>query len=244
MQRRLWYIKNAALFSWLQETELQRLASRSEMVECKRNTTFYFAHEQSDSIFLVKQGRIKLTRTSPEGREVILDILAPGEIFGELAVTGEELRTHSATAVDDTMVCIITRQEFEDLLKRHPEMALRVLKLVGLRRRELEMRLEDLIFQPVATRMVLTLLWQARRHGRKGADGSVSLPLTQKDLAHLVGASREAVAEQLAEFKRQGLLRTAYRSLLLVDPKGLMRTLATETEMAFPDLLSLVEVPE
>lgn len=244
MQRRLWYIKNAALFSWLQEDELQRLASRSEMVECKRNATFYFAHEQSDSIFLVKQGRVKLTRTSPEGREVILDILAPGEIFGELAVTGEELRTHSATAVDDTLVCIITRREFEDLLRRHPEMALKVLKLVGLRRRELEMRLEDLIFQPVANRLVLTLLWQARRHGRREADGSVRVPLTQKDLAHLVGASREAVADQLAEFKRQGLLRTAYRSLVLVDPKGLMSTLTTETDMEFPELLNLVATSE
>ena len=57
MQRRLWYIKNAALFSWLQEDELQRLASRSEMVECKRNSSFYFAQEQSDCIYLVKQGR-------------------------------------------------------------------------------------------------------------------------------------------------------------------------------------------
>lgn len=240
MQRRLWYIKNAALFSWLQEDELQRLAQRSEMVECKRNSTFYFAHEQSDSIFLVKQGRVKLTRTSAEGREVILDILAPGEIFGELAVTGEELRTHSATALDDAMVCIITRQEFEDLLKRHPEMALKVLKLVGLRRRELEMRLEDLIFQPVAARMVLTLLWQARRHGKPEAGDSVSLPLTQKDLAHLVGASREAVAEQLAVFKTQGLLRTGYRSLVLVDPKGLMRTLTSDADMELPDLLNRV----
>ena len=237
MQRRLWYIKNAALFSWLQEEELQRLASRSEMVACKRNTTFYFAHEQSDSIYLMKQGRVKLTRTSAEGREVILDILGPGEIFGELAVTGEELRTHSATAVDDALVCIIARQEFEALLRRHPEMALRVLKLVGLRRRELEMRLEDLIFQPVANRLVLTLLWQARRHGTKGADGSVNLPLTQKDLAHLVGASREAVAEQIAEFKQAGLLETGYRSIKLADPKGLMRTLTTESDFDLSELL-------
>ena len=237
MQRRLWYIKNAALFSWLKDDELQRLASRSEMVACKKNTTFYFAHEQSDSIYLVKQGRVKLTRTSAEGREVILDILGSGEIFGELAVTGEEIRTHSATAVDDALVCIITRQEFEDLLRRHPEMALRVLKLVGLRRRELEMRLEDLIFQPVANRLVLTLLWQARRHGSRAADGSISLPLTQKDLAHLVGASREAVAEQIAEFKQTGLLETGYRSLRLTNPKGLMRTLTTEIDFDISELL-------
>ena len=239
MQRRLWYIKNAALFSWLQEDELQRLASRSEMVECKRNSTFYFAQEQSDCIFLVKQGRVKLTRTSAEGREIILDILGPGEIFGELAVAGEEIRTHSAGALDDALVCIITRPDFEELLCRHPEMALRVLKLVGLRRRELEMRLEDLIFQPLATRLVLTLLWQARRHGVSESDGSVSLPLTQKDLAHLIGASREAVADQLAEFKQAGLIRTSYRKIKLLDMQGLMRTLTTEVDIELPDLMSL-----
>ncbi len=240
MQRRLWYIKNAALFSWLQDDELQRLAQQSEMVACKRNSSFYFAHQQSDSIYLVKQGRVKLTRTSAEGREIILDILGPGEIFGELAVAGEEVRTHSAAAIDDALVCIITRQEFEDLLVRHPEMALKVLKLVGLRRRELEMRLEDLVFQPVANRLVLTLLWQARRHGVKGADGSISLPLTQKDLAHLIGASREAVAEQLAEFKQQSFLETSYRRVKLTDIKGLMRTLAMEADIELPDLLNLV----
>jgi len=239
MQRRLWYIKNAALFSWLQEDELQRLASRSEMVACKRNTTFFFAHEQSDNIYLVKQGRVKLTRTSAEGREVILDILGPGEIFGELAIAGEELRTHSAIAVDDALVCIITRQDFEQLLKDHPEMALRVLKLVGLRRRELEMRLEDLIFQPLANRLVLTLLWQARRHGVEADEGSVSLSLTQKDLAHLIGASREAVADQFGKFKHLGLLNTSYRRVKILDMKGLMRTLTTEADMEFPDLQTL-----
>lgn len=239
MQRRLWYIKKAALFSWLQDEELQHLASRSEMVSCKRNKTFYFAHEQSDSIYLVKQGRVKLTRTSAEGREVILDILGPGEIFGELAVTGEEMRTHSAIAADDALVCIITRQEFENLLRRHPEMALRVLKLVGLRRRELEMRLEDLIYQPVASRLVLTLLWQARRHGFRQADGSINLSLSQKDLAHLVGASREAVADQIAEFKQAKLVETGYRKIRLTNPEGLMQILTTEIEFDVSELLNI-----
>ena len=243
MQSRLWYIKNAALFSWLQEDELQRLAKQSEMVSCKKDTTFYFAHEQSDSIYLVKQGRVKLTRTSAEGREVILDILGPGEIFGELAVAGEEVRTHSATAVDNALLCIITRREFEDLLRRHPEMALRVLKMVGLRRRELEMRLEDLIFQPVANRLVLTLLWQARRHGTRMADGSVSLPLSQKDLAHLVGASREAVATRIAEFKKAGLIDTGFRTIILTNAKELMKTLTSEGNLNVPDLLDSESSP-
>ncbi|MDT8440858.1 MAG: Crp/Fnr family transcriptional regulator [Desulfuromonadales bacterium] len=217
MDRRLWYIKNAALFSWLEEDELHRLASRSEMTVCHRNTRLFFAEEASDSIYLVKTGRIKLLRTNAEGREVILDILGPGEIFGELALTGEQTRSHSAEAIDDAMVCIIRREDFEGLLRRHPEMALRVLKLVGMRRRELEMRLEDLVFQPLAGRLALALLWQAQRHGVTEADGQIRIHLTQTELANLIGASREAVAEQLKEMKQLGLLSTSYRNIRLTN---------------------------
>lgn len=238
MKRRLWYIRNAALFSWLQEDELQKLATHSEMVACKKATTFFFAEEKSDSIYLVKQGRVKLSRTSLEGREIILDILGPGEIFGELAVVGEDLRSHSAVALDDALICIITRETFEGLLRRHPEMALRVLKLVGLRRRELEMRLEDLIFQPVANRLALTLLWQARRHGITAENNSIRLPLTQKDLAQLIGASREAVAGHIKKFKQAGLLKTSYRSIQLIDTKGLMRIISSDQEAELPELLA------
>ncbi|MDO3376867.1 Crp/Fnr family transcriptional regulator [Geoalkalibacter halelectricus] len=221
MEPRLWYIRNADMFSWLREDEQMELAKRSEMVTCKRNSRFFFAEEPSDNIFLVKQGRVKLLRASPEGREIILDILGPGEIFGELALTGEERRSHSAEALDDAMVCIIARKDFEELLRRHPEMALRVLKLIGLRRRELEMRLEDLVFQPLAGRLAITLMWQAQRLGVTEGDGSIRIPLAQKDLAFLIGASREAVAEQLSEMKRLGLVKTSYRTIRIIDQSGL-----------------------
>ncbi|MDH3998191.1 MAG: Crp/Fnr family transcriptional regulator [Desulfuromonadales bacterium] len=226
MERKLWYIKNAALFSWLKESEQQKLAQVSKMVSCQRNSQLFFAEESSDDIYLVKEGRVKLLRVSRDGREVILDILGPGEIFGELALAGETLRSHSAEAVDDALVCIIRRQDFEDLLEQHPQMALKVLKLIGLRRRELEMRLEDLVFQPLAGRLALALLWQAQRHGITEGSGLIRIPLTQKDLANLIGASREAVAEQLAEMKKLDLLKTGYRCIKLVDIQGLKRFLA------------------
>lgn len=226
MERRLWYIKHAEFFSWLADDEQQALARRTEMVSCRRSCQLFFAEEPSDHVYLVKEGRVKLSRTSAEGREIILDILGPGEIFGELALAGEKVRSHSAEALQDTLICIIPRQVFEDLLQRHPEMALRVLKLIGLRRRELEMRLEDMVFQPVAGRLALALLWQSQRHGTTEADGSIRIPITQRDLAHLIGASREAVAEQLAELKRQRLIETSYRTIRLTDRKGLKRFFA------------------
>ncbi len=221
MQTRLWYIKHANIFSWLAEEEQQDLAQRSEMISCRRNSKLFFAEEVSDDIYLIKEGRVKLIRASETGRQMILDILGPGEIFGELSLIGEENRSHSAEAMDDAIVCIITRSDFEGLLQRHPEMALKVIKLIGLRRRELEMRIEELLFQPLGNRMALAVLWQSQRCGISEADGSIRIPLSQKDLAHLIGSSREAVAEQLSEWKKLGLVTTAYRSIKVIDPQGL-----------------------
>ncbi len=243
MQHRLRYIKDAAIVYWLKEDELAKLAMRSEMVSYQRNTTIFFAYEQGNKIYLIKKGRVKLTRTSAAGREVILDILGPGEIFGELSMADEDIRSHSAVAVDNIRVFIIHRSDFEKLLKDHPETALRVLKLACLRRRELEMRLEDLIFQPLANRLALALLWQARRHGIWESDNCVSMHLTQSDLAHLIGASRESVTGHLAKFKRAGLLQTSYRAIQLIDFTGLMQTLSTDGDFEPLELVSVGSMP-
>jgi len=242
MQHRLSHIKSATLISWLQKGELSRLirlAGCCEMVSCRRNSTLFSAYERGNNIYLIKKGRVKLTRSSAVGREVILDILGPGEAFGGLLMADEEIYSHSAVAIENLQVFIITRPAFEKLLKDHPETALHTLTLASMRLRELEMRLEDLIFQPLANRLVLALLWQARRHGVQDEDGCIALQLTQSDLAHLIGASRESVADRLTQFKRAGLLRTSYRRVQLTDLKGLMQTLSTDSNFEYPELIPL-----
>ena len=231
MQRKLWYIRQAEIFSQLDTVEQEKLAAASTMLSCRRHAPFFLADETSDAVFLVKQGRIKLSRVTEGGREVIIDILGPGEIFGELALAGEVVRSHSAEALDEAMVCIIPRGEFEQLLARHPELALKIMKLIGLRRIELEVRLEDLAFLPLGERLVKTLLRLAKRLGKATGQGGWRLPLTQNDLAQLVGASREAVAEQLRVLRVRGLLRTGYRSLLITEPGRLADDMETTSKV-------------
>lgn len=239
MQHRLKHIQKAAIISWLKDDELAKLARRSEILFCKRNSTLFSVDEQGKNIYLVKQGKVKLAKTSASGHEIILDILGPGELFGELSLVDENISFYSAVAVDDLQVYVIPRSIFKILLQSHPDLALKVLKLACMRRHELEMRLEDLIFQPLANRLALTLLWQVRRHGVQEIDGSISLQLTQNDLAHLVGASRESVADRLAKFKKAGLLRTAYRAIQLIDTEGLMQTLSIDSVFECSDLMPL-----
>ena len=221
MSDKIWYLKNADLFSWMDREEMEALAQATQMVPCRKKELFYFPDEPSQCVYLVKEGRIKLFRSTAEGREIILDILAPGEIFGELALAGEQSRSHSAEALEDGLVCVIPRSIFEEMARRHPEFAFRLIKLIGFRFRALETRIEDLAFQNVRDRLLFTLDNLAKKHGIPEKNGAIRLPVTQTDLAFLVGATREAVAEQLKELKRKRLVQTSYRSVLLLNPGAL-----------------------
>jgi CRP-like cAMP-binding protein len=223
MESKIWYLKNADLFSWMSPEEIDELARTTEMVPCRKKEIFFFSEEPSRSVYLVKKGRIKLFRTTADGHEIILDILGPGEIFGELALSGEISRSHSAEALEDGLVCVLPRSIFEEMARRHPDFAFRIIKLIGLRFRELETRIEDLAFQSVQERLLLTLASLARKHGIPEGNGAVRLPVTQSNLAFLIGSTREAVAEQLKELKRQGLVETSYRAIHLPRPEALIR---------------------
>jgi len=221
MQTKIWYLKKAELFKGLSEAQMAEVAASSAMLRCQRRHRFYFTDDDSDRVYLVKEGKIRLERTNEDGREILLDILGPGEIFGELALADEGTRSHSAEAIEESLVCSFERDRFLAILQRNPELAFRVVKLIGFRFRQLEARFENLVFKPLAERLCFTLEQLARRHGIADPSGGVRLPLTQKDLATLIGASREAVAEELARLKRAGLVQTGYRSLLLLHPDRL-----------------------
>jgi len=220
IERKLWYLKRTAVFSGMQESTLMELAASSEMIACQKGHRFYWPEEPSERIYLIKEGQIRLIRGDENGREVILDILGPGEIFGELAIAGEVERSHSAEAIGDVLVCEFNRDRFDQFLQSQPQLAFSILKLIGFRFRRLESRLEDLICRPLNERLVLTLSQLATDHGQP-SDSGIRLQLTQKDLAYLVGASREAVAEELGNLKRAGFLATGYRALTLLQPDRL-----------------------
>ncbi len=218
METKLWYLKRADLFRGLSEENLRRMADAGRMFRCHRQHRFYLADDPSDTVYLVKEGQVRLLRTNVDGRDIMLDILGPGEVFGELALAGEERRSHAAEAVTDSLVCTFSRSLFQQVLNQTPELAFRVVKLVGFRLRRMERRLEDLAFRPLGERLRLALVELGERHGLRDDRGCVHLRLTQKDLATLIGASREAVAEELGRLKRAGLLATGYRTLLLLKP--------------------------
>lgn len=221
MQGKIWHIKDTGgIFANLRDEDKMCLAGISKREECLRGQIFYLSRDVSDKIYLIKKGLVRLGMVNAEGNEITLDVIGPGEIFGELAIIDEKRRSHFAEATEDGLVWIFSRTQFHQFLTEHPELTFSIMMLIGFRLREMETRLQDLTFESVSERLRTTILRLAERHGIKEANG-IRLTITQKEIAYLMGATREAVAEEIARFKRAGILETAYRSLLIPDLEAL-----------------------
>lgn len=227
MENKYWYIKRSDIFSVMSHEEMERLASLSTMCEFKKGATIYLLDEPSEHVYLLKEGTIKISRLGQDGQEIILDIIAPGEIFGEMSLLGEDSRSTMAQATENSLICSIRKGDFFNFFSAHNDLAFKVLKLVGLKRVEIETRLEELAYCSVSERIASLLNRMAKRHGIKENGGIKIRPrLTHRDIAFLIGASRETVTEQLNQMKAEEVIDTSFMSITIRDPDTLERLVA------------------
>ncbi|MBI5379423.1 MAG: Crp/Fnr family transcriptional regulator [Nitrospirae bacterium] len=224
LKNKLWHLKQIRLFADLPADTLERLDRAAGMKAVKRHQPIYLPGDLGDAVYLLKSGRVKISRLSPEGKELTLAILDPGEIFGEVDALQGALRDEVAEALEDTVLCIVPRSEFEALLQRTPGLALRLTKLIGLRLRRIESRVEDLVFRDVPTRLAHLLLDLARDLGVEDQRGLLlRARFSHRDLANLIGSTRETVSLTLGEFRREGLVETEGRQIVIRNREGLAR---------------------
>jgi CRP/FNR family transcriptional regulator len=221
---KLWYLSNFNLFKGMTALQMEDLSRRTVMREVKRREALYLPGDPGDRIYLLKRGIVKISALMEDGREMILALLRPGEVFGEEAALDEAPRDHMAEAYEDALICIITRKDFLDMLRSNPDVAYSVTKLIGFRLRTFRTRVEALLFKGAAARLAQTLLELAREHGVPDSRG-VLLPLrlSQQNLANLIGVTRESVNLTLSDFRRRGLVELDRRSLRILNPEELAR---------------------
>ncbi len=221
-QTKLWYLKRFDLFQGMSEEELKELDQISRMVVAKKGQPLYLPGDPGTSVFLLKSGRIKISRLSRDGKEFILDIVEPGEIFGEMSIVDGGPQDTTGETLEDSTLCVIPRVEFEGLLRRKPDLAFKVTKLIGLRRKEIESRLEDLVFKDVPGRLATLLLQLARDYGIPDSRGILlRIKLSQREIANLIGASREMVNHTLTDFRRRGFIGFEGRRLIILRREAL-----------------------
>jgi CRP/FNR family transcriptional regulator, cyclic AMP receptor protein len=218
------FVRQTPLFAALDDeaaTDLQKL-----MVEVRipRGKVLFTEGQPGDRLYIVTHGKIKLGRTSTDGRENLVAVLGPGEMFGELSLFDPGPRTATGTAVTDSILLGVGHGDLKPWLAAHPEVAFPLLQALARRLRRTNDSLADLVFSDVPGRVAKALLDLAERFGVTREDGlHVAHDLTQEELAQLVGASRETVNKALADFAGRGWLRLEARAVVLLDVERLRR---------------------
>lgn len=217
-------LRKAPLFHGLDDDTSRALASSMSIVKLRRGETLFDEGDEGDRLYVVVSGKIKLGRTSPDGRENLLAILGPGQMFGELSFFDPGPRSTTATAVTDTELRSLGHTSLNPVLSEHPDVAYAMLHQLAGRLRRTNEVVGDLVFSDVPGRVSKALLDLAGRFGKEFDDGiHVNHDLTQEELAQLVGASRETVNKALADFASRGWLRLEPRSVTILDIERLKR---------------------
>jgi CRP/FNR family transcriptional regulator len=232
---RLAFLRRIPLFTEFQDNdflELERLAHQGTIT---RGGFAYVPGDPSDLLYFLRSGRVKVARTAAGGKEWILHLVEPGEIFGELALAGEDSRRNSAEALEDVAYVSIRREPFLALAGRRPTVALRMLRLVGERRRLMEARVEGVLFAGVRERLLELLLDMGRRYGVAGPEGlALRVQLSQKEIAHLIGSTRETTSSTLNQLRRDGLILIQRRRLVIRNLERIEQILKGVPQPAAP----------
>ncbi|MBX2968060.1 MAG: Crp/Fnr family transcriptional regulator [Cyclobacteriaceae bacterium] len=215
----LWYFESVNLFDVLCPHKTKVMDQKHEFRSYKKDQFIYIPNEEASHIYMIAQGRVKIGHYLDDGQEVVNAILTTGEIFGELALAGEEKRRDFAQVMDnDTQICPLSIEELKSLMKDDKELSFRLLKLVGLRLMRLERKLELLVFKDARTRIIEFLKDAASWKGKKvGFETMIPTKLTHKDIAALTGTSRQTVTTILNELKEQNLIYFDRKKILIRD---------------------------
>lgn len=221
-QAKYWHLRQVELFDDMTGADLKTLGERVDTELIEQGREIYRPGDRADRVYLLKSGTVKLARRSEDGKEFILHFLRPGDLFGELCIADRPVRTETATTLEDAFVCTIDGDDFERFLTRHPSLILRVARIIRERKERLEERLVDLVAKDVRTRLAHALAALADDFGRRDDDGiRIDLRLTQSDLAHLVGSTRETTSTVFNEFRRAGLVDSEGRTIRVLQPDAL-----------------------
>ena len=217
-------LRRAPLFAALDDEGAAALQAGVTIVELSRAERLFEEGASGNQLYVILDGKIKLTRAAADGRENLLSVLGPGEMFGELSLFDPRPRTASAVAVTDSRLGALAHDDLRSWLTGRPDVALHLLQALAQRIRRANDVMADLVFTDVPGRVAKALLDLAGRFGESQPDGlQVNHDLTQEELAQLVGASRETVNKALADFAARGWLQLSAKSVLLIEPERLRK---------------------
>jgi len=216
---KLGLLSEVALFAGLSEADMQAIGHATTMTHCVRGQQILSPDDPPDRIHIVKKGRVRAYRMTPDGKQLTLDIFEKGTVLGDMELLGQDrLPEAYAEAIDDGVICTITPGELRKLIERYPVIGVNIIRHLSRRLQAAERELEAMAYQRVDQRLARKLLDLGQRFGVSTERGTlIAARLTQQELAEMIGTTRETLAHTLADFRRRGLLDTENHQVLIRD---------------------------
>ena len=215
-------LAKVAIFSGLTENELDFLSQRALPRKFSAGQSVFGEGEPCSGLYVVESGHVRIFKSSANGREQVLSIDGPGSSIAELPVFDGGNYPASVTAIDDATLLFVSKQDFQALCLAHPQVALKVLRVVGARLRRLVGIIEELSFTTVRHRLASFLLRLAQKEGKRTAAGvEIALPVSNQELASQIGTVRELVSRNLSRLQSEGILKIDGRTVIVCNLKAL-----------------------
>jgi CRP/FNR family transcriptional regulator, cyclic AMP receptor protein len=217
-----WHIRNCSLFKNLDNSQLSQLEATARARSFPRGSVVYLPTDEAEGAFLLAEGRIRLSSTTPDGKLAILGYIEPGDLFGELGLLHAGCREERAEAMLPSNVILFSGRSLQLLMEQSGQLTLQVTKLIGMRLRRIERRLKSLLFRSNRDRICMLLLDLVEQYGKSTDHGiHIDIKLSHQDLASLIGATRESVTHIMGAMQLEGILKFGRQRIVVRDAKRL-----------------------
>ena len=224
LQEKLGLLRETDLFTGLSEQDMLAIGHATTMTVCTAGQRILSPDDPPDRIHIVKKGKVRVFRVTPDGKQMTLDIHDKGSILGDMSLLGQEpIPEAFAETLDEAVICTISPDELRALVERYPTIGVNIISYLSRRLRDAEAELESRASQRVGQRLARKLLDLSNRFGVKTSRGTlIEARLTQQELAEMIGTTRETLAHTLSDFRARGLLDTEKHRVLIRDAEQLM----------------------
>lgn len=215
-------LKRVPLFAELDENELERLAALVVFRDYPKSAFIFMEGDPGEALFFIKRGKVKIYKTTPDGREQILHFLKEGDIFAEVVLFDGGPYPATAEVMEASTIGMLRNADVEDLIRREPGIAIKILHVMSRRLREAQAHIRDIALRDMYGRVASVLYRLCQEHGTPCREGvRIDLGISRQELAGMVGTTRETVTRILSEFKRMGILHLERRGIIIRDEKKL-----------------------
>jgi CRP/FNR family transcriptional regulator, cyclic AMP receptor protein len=217
-------LSNFMLFRDLNEQEIEKIVQISLSRTWKKNSYIFLQGEPLDNVYFIDDGKVKIYKSDVNGREQIVSILKKGEMFPHVGFFRKGSYPANAEVLEKATLVVVPIAKFESVLIENPELCIKVFNVLGEKIVDLQNRLEEQILNNTYEQIIKLLIRLGEKHGTKNEDGNVVLKneFTNKDLANMIGTTRETVSRTLTKMKKEELIEMDEEGNMIIDPDTLM----------------------